>query len=186
MLSVYKQVVIPLMAAMRMFLSGPPSTGSVTDLGPLLLGSEVHHGHVCTEFVLPKGCSQPMAESSWDAEAGLFLGDMRLLCQLPLAHELPWVFLHLSLTAWRPGTRPPNLSSHSPLFGIGLHCLWMALPSSSGLLSVFFLRRFPPVNTLSTFNLILTSCSWRTQPNTLMMKSDTQGKLKTTWSGSTK
>lgn len=170
MLSIYKEVILLLVAAMIMCLSGPPTTGIIIDQGLLFL---------CIESMLPRGCSRPMAESSWDTEAGLFLGDMGLLCQLPLVHR------HRLSTSDSMAIQDTSTWTFFQFSSFGIS-FWMVFPASSNLFPIFFLRHFSQLKNLRTFNLILISYSWRTQPNTLVIKWNTQGKWKGTLSGSTK
>lgn len=168
MLSIYKEVILLLVAAMIMCLSVPPTTGIITDQGLLFL---------CIESMLPSGWVQLRY---WGRP-------------IPGRHGIPMP------AAFGPWTSPEYFwtllwqhghPGHFHLDFLPILLLWDQLldgfPSLLQLVPYFLSQAFFSIKNLRTFNLILISYSWRTQPNTLVIKSNTQGKWKGTLSGSTK
>lgn len=123
----------------------PPTSGSVTDQAPLLLGSAIHCCRVCTEFALPRGYFQPLASTAetlrkaypwetWDSFASCLYSRT--------APEYFWTFLrqHSNPGCFLLIFLPILLPS-----GSDLHCIWMVFPAFSSMLPIFFSQAFSPI-----------------------------------------
>lgn len=76
---------------------GSVMAGSIIFRGPQLLHSEIHH-HICSEAVLPTGCSKPMTECIRDTKAGLCVGVVKIFYwQQWLENCIDYLLLHNKL-----------------------------------------------------------------------------------------